>query len=252
MRWLCVFLLSLGLASPMAAQFDQTLYEEVFEDITTTQASDPIRNIGQAQHVAQVIAENQPAQTCAVPHTVDIVFEGAFTSTGPWQRIGAALSQITASGSDKLGEVRAHGAFPFLRLNAATLDTTNCQYTMRYVGTLFPFGLVPELVPLASQIGFEQTTFSSNTSGDTTVVAAVSGARICVYEFLAFTATAQTVDIRSASTSLIGAGFALQDAGSIFFGNSGRFHFCTTAGEALVVNQSGNIQLSGRALYRVE
>lgn len=122
---------------PLPAQ-QHTVYQKVFSAITTNQASNPVANIGQIYHQITVRFGNQTGKTCVPAANVqDIGLEQSsddvtYFRFGP--RVGTPFSVTTTSYT----ALSAQGAWPYVRVNARSFDTTNCSVTVTYTGSTSP------------------------------------------------------------------------------------------------------------------
>jgi len=94
----------------------------------------------------------------------------------------------------------------------------------------------------------QNAVISFSTAADQTVIAAVSGKQIKVYALNLVAAGATTVTVKDGSTALTGA-MTLATGVPITY-EAGPFPwFVTSQGNALVINDSGAVQVSGNVLY---
>jgi hypothetical protein len=138
------------------AQTPPTVYQQVFTNITTTQASAPVRNIGQTSHLVLIRWTNQTGQTCGTTLTDNIGLEFSADNVN-YSRAGnianfSALTQV----------IYARGNFPYIRLNARTFDTTRCQVTANYTGTFSEASVTGPLLGITENI--QTITASGSTS----------------------------------------------------------------------------------------
>lgn len=85
---------------------------------------------------------------------------------------------------------------------------------------------------------------STAASGDTTLLAAVTGKRLMVLSYILDAGGAVSVKFKGGSTDLTGA-MPLAANGTLTGSKSDVGHFATAAGEALILNLSTNVQVSG-------
>lgn len=102
------------------------------------------------------------------------------------------------------------------------------------------------------QVSFVQPTYkyaviNTNTSGDTTIVAAVPGKKIRVVAFALVAAGTVNVKFRRNTTDITGT-IHLVEAGGIAHSFQGGL-FETSPGQALVINLSANVQVGGYVVY---
>lgn len=98
-----------------------------------------------------------------------------------------------------------------------------------------------------SQPTYKYAVISANTSGDTTVVAAVTGKRIRAVAFALVAAGTVNVKFKRGSTDITGT-MRLVEAGGIAHAFEGGL-FQTNVGEALNINLSANVQVGGYLVY---
>jgi len=91
---------------------------------------------------------------------------------------------------------------------------------------------------------------NASSTGDNTIVSAVSGKNVLVFKIFFVSSAATTVTFKDGtSTNLTGA-VTLAAGGSFVLDLDSEPWFTTTAGNAFIINQSGTAQLSGRAYYK--
>ncbi|OYT74186.1 MAG: hypothetical protein CFK49_09705 [Armatimonadetes bacterium JP3_11] len=98
------------------------------------------------------------------------------------------------------------------------------------------------------QPDYKYAVISANTSGNTQVVAGVSGKRIVVVAFAVVAAGTVNIQFRSGTTNAITGTMRLVEAGGIAHEFSGGL-FRTGVGEALNINLSANVQVGGHLTY---
>lgn len=121
---------------------------------------------------------------------------------------------------------------------------------------VFLLVLVVFLVPLGAQnvpvAPYPQAAITFASSGDNTVVSAVTGKGICVYGLYFTAAAATNVTIKDgASNNLTGAmAFTANGAGFWPMRDNAKSPWWTTgAGNAFVINSSNAVQISGAVIY---
>jgi hypothetical protein len=95
-------------------------------------------NIGQTSHLIKLITSNQPTKSCPVYAAPSIVlrFQGSMDNVN-FSDIGAPITYTYQQPDTTFGALRAYsGYYPFLQANLQTADTTNCQHTIIYSGSL--------------------------------------------------------------------------------------------------------------------
>jgi hypothetical protein len=123
------------------SQRPQTIHQLIFQNITSTRASNPVRNMGAVSHLLMVQLSSQLGRTCS-GGAVNIGLEASYDQL-TWTPIGAQLTGITADGNGNLiGIATAQGAYPYVRVNVRSFDTTNCQLTAWYTGSQGPQSIV--------------------------------------------------------------------------------------------------------------
>lgn len=173
-------------AMPLPAQTgpaQPTIFQTIFSAITTTQASNPVRNIGQSYHQITLTFANQSGKTCvpgAAANFGDIGFEQSsdnvtYYRVGP--RMGAPGSTFLTGSYMTL---TTQGAWPYMRVNARAFDTTNCALTVTYTGTISPL-----TAPPAQFAGYYCTASATLTaSGANTILGSVSASTAIVIDKL--------------------------------------------------------------------
>jgi hypothetical protein len=123
------------------SQRPQTIHQLVFQNITSTRASSPVRNMGAVSHLLMVQLTSQSGRTCS-GGAVNIGLEASYDRM-TWTPVGAQLTGITADANGNLvGLATAQGAYPYVRVNVRSFDTTNCQLTAWYTGSQGPQSIV--------------------------------------------------------------------------------------------------------------
>lgn len=89
-------------------------------------------------------------------------------------------------------------------------------------------------------------------SGDTEVVAAVSGKEIVVHHYHLLAAAAVSVEFQDTAVGAISGLYPLTAAAFVSSGFKREGWFRTTAGEALDINASTTVQVGGMILYTEE
>jgi len=107
--------------------------------ITTGTVSIPNQYyIGQTNHLIRLVTSNQPAKVCPVYAAPNIIlrFQGSWDNSA-WFDVGAPITFTYTQPDGSFGALRVYtGAYPYLRLNLEQADTTNCQHTAFYSGTV--------------------------------------------------------------------------------------------------------------------
>jgi hypothetical protein len=123
------------------SQRPQTIHQLVFQNITSARASTPVRNMGAVSHLLMVQLTSQAGKTCS-GGAANIGLEASYDQK-TWTPIGAQLTGITADANGNLvGLTTAQGAYPYVRVNVRSFDTTNCQLTAWYTGSQGPQSIV--------------------------------------------------------------------------------------------------------------
>lgn len=137
-NWRLVLLaLLVVLAAPVAhCQQSNTVYTTIGTNVVTTGilAQKP-RQIGQSFHLLQVSAATVGVGTCGVGASGwigDVHMEGSFDNTN-WLTIGGTVYNLDVN-TQKY--ITASGSFPYLRINYAYGNTTNCKISIYYSGNV--------------------------------------------------------------------------------------------------------------------
>jgi hypothetical protein len=247
--WLVV-LVALACGVPtLWAQRSDTIYQTIFTNITAPTASAAVHNIGQNIHLLSILFTSQSGHTCSAP-APNIGIEGGFNGT-QYTRV-ASITSISPDDSGNLAAlVTGLGAFPFVRINARGFDTTNCQLSAWYSGSLG--GQSSMTVTATAQ--FSSTTFTVidfASSGDHTIVTGQSSTGIVIYEFLLWNASLQDIRLKSGSTLLTGPLLNFCSLCGMILPFSGGPHMTLASGNSFVINTSGTTQVSGYVRYRYE
>lgn len=112
----------------------------VYQQILTSANTGPsanVRNIGQSMHSLTIQYLNAPSHTCSSP-TLLLNFESS-TDGSHYSVMGSPLIVLSgmATGST-VNHLIAYGAFPYVRINYASGDSTNCRINAFYSGTIYP------------------------------------------------------------------------------------------------------------------
>lgn len=90
-------------------------------------------------------------------------------------------------------------------------------------------------------------------SGDNTLIAAVAGAKVRMWQILLIANAAVNVIFKHGATAFNGFAIPFVAQGStLVLDHTGQPWLTTLPGEALVVNSSGAVQLTGRVYYTIE
>lgn len=115
----------------------------VYQQILTganTGPSNNVRNIGQSMHSVTVQFVNATAHTCSNP-TLTLGFENS-SDSAHYSPLG---SVVIVKGNSDLAltpvHLVAYGAYPYIRVNYISGDTTNCRINAFYTGTIYPIGV---------------------------------------------------------------------------------------------------------------
>ena len=96
--------------------------------------------------------------------------------------------------------------------------------------------------------GFLEAKIDTTTTGDNTLVAAVSGQITKVFRIFFIVAGTTNITFKDGSTALTGA-IPMVANGSFVLDFNEAAWFTTSANSAFVLNQSGAVQISGRVYY---
>lgn len=114
----------------------------VFQTLITSAAvsptySAPVRNIGQAQHIAELYITAAPGKTCGILGTFDAGFEASFDGTNYIKLGSPATGWVPAAyGGDDRVLVRGDGVYPYVRFALRAFDAVNCRASVKYSGSL--------------------------------------------------------------------------------------------------------------------
>lgn len=109
-------------------------------------------------------------------------------------------------------------------------------------------GAIPVWQALALQNPLSGALISFATSGDNNIVAGVTAKVIKAYRLYIVVGGATNITIKDGSTALTGA-MPFASNGSLVLDFSGIPWYTTSAGNALVINSSAAVQVSGRVEY---
>lgn len=138
-------IIAMVLSVPVMAQrsvtgqtIQEVVFANVFSAITTAQASDPIRNIGQAMHTIQV---SFPSENTAVTG-IQVRLEWA-RATGDWRPagpdiVGAPVLTNGIGATDVLAYETYYGVFRAVRVNNVIDTPGGEEMTVRYTGHIIP------------------------------------------------------------------------------------------------------------------
>lgn len=209
------------------AQPNFTVYSTLTSNSTTANPRllGPVQNIGQSFHQFALTIAAQSGKTCKFSTAADSIILQGYGSyvpinisqilTNAWP-IPARFYSPPAFSSTNLFTmmIQAVGAFPYVYLHVKGIDTSNCQYTVNYTGTLYP---ISPLAPLPSTYNFVSITTATTTN----LIAASStvNAYNNVYSLFISNATAGQTIILQCSNGPIGGPpitFNNMQAGQIF------------------------------------
>lgn len=104
-------------------------------------------------------------------------------------------------------------------------------------------------IPITTGPTITAASVSFSSSGDNTVIAAVSSKVIKVYKVVLVFAGAANITIKDGSSTALTGVMSMLANGSITLDNDGQPWFTTSASNALVMNISAGVQVSGRIYY---
>src|SRR5579871_4772418 len=144
--------LSLCFAAAAFAQRSDSINQSLFNvtGVQTFPLNATVRNIGQEYHRAMILfSEPLPftgTHCYASTAPVQMEFQGSFDNT-TWFPLGSPLSYVNSPASNVTPvnllppvQIEAQGAYPYLRFHIAVYDSTNCNVSVWYSGTLYPTG----------------------------------------------------------------------------------------------------------------
>lgn len=106
------------------------------------------------------------------------------------------------------------------------------------------------IVPTGNVSNFSEISIDFSTTGDNTIVAAVANKTIRVFRFFFVCSAATSITVKDgAGTSLTGA-MSMSQNGGFTLDFQWEPWFRTSSGNALIFNQSGTAQVSGRLYYQ--
>lgn len=117
------------------AQGRDNVFQRVFNAVTVSQISAPLRNNGQSQHILS--ATWTGPGTCTPGVTSPLFFEGSYDSTN-WFPVGSQQTIVTTISptNSYRGQTIANGTFPYIRINFT--QTSTCTTTVWYTGAIVP------------------------------------------------------------------------------------------------------------------
>jgi hypothetical protein len=131
-----LILAALALAAGLTAQQTTVFKRNVFDGITTSQASAALPNIGQAVHIVTLIYPTATADVTSFTFRVEASFDNS--SFFP---IIDDITTAEYNGSYAYAIARCNGVFPYVRLRLVTANATY-PLTAHYTGSLQPIGTV--------------------------------------------------------------------------------------------------------------
>lgn len=128
----CIGLLILCCA--LLGQQTNTVYSTLFTNVSASiiaPITGSLTNIGQSNHQVVLVFSNAPAHTCSTK-TANGQLEFSYDNTN-WLVFGSPTDAITTPNT---AIWFGSGAFPFVRFNLVSFDTTNCRVSGFYSGIL--------------------------------------------------------------------------------------------------------------------
>lgn len=131
-----LLLAAIAMAASLAAQQNTVFKRNVFQGITTAQASAALPNIGQAVHIVTLIYPAASADVTAFTFRVEASYDN--TTFFP---IIEDITEAKYNGTYAYAVARCNGVYPYVRLRLVTANASNAL-TAHYTGSLQPIGTV--------------------------------------------------------------------------------------------------------------
>jgi hypothetical protein len=129
-------LLSLMLAAAAFAQQNTVFRRNVFDGITTAQASAALPNIGQAVHIVTLIYPAASTTVTGFTFRVEASYDNSV-----FFAISEDVTEAFYTGSYAYAITRCNGVYPYVRLRLVTANASNAL-TAHYTGSMQPIGIV--------------------------------------------------------------------------------------------------------------
>ena len=131
-----LILSSLLLAVALCGQQNTVFRRNVFQGITTAQASSAVPNIGQSVHIFTLIYPSAVADVTGFTFRVEASYDN--TTYFP---ISEDLIEAKYNGTFAYAIARCNGVFPYVRFRLVAANASNAL-TAHYTGSLQPIGIV--------------------------------------------------------------------------------------------------------------
>lgn len=131
-----LLLTTLLLATALFGQQNTVFRRNVFQGITTTQASAAMPNIGQAVHLVTLIYPAAVADVTSFTFRVEASYDNT-----TYFAISEDITTAKYNGSYAYAITRCNGVYPYVRLRLVTANASNAL-TAHYTGSLQPIGIV--------------------------------------------------------------------------------------------------------------
>lgn len=120
-------------------QIQEVVFENIFSGITTAQASNPIRNIGQSMHTVQVTFPSEVAAVTGIQVRLEWTRDGSdWRPAGPDIVSVPVLDEGIPGTTDVIAYETYYGVFRAIRVNNV-IDTPGMEaMTVKYIGQIIP------------------------------------------------------------------------------------------------------------------
>lgn len=116
----------------------EVVFANVFEDITTAQNSQPLRNIGQAMHTVQVTFPNETTEVSGIQVRLEWTRDGiSWRPAGPDITVAPVLSEGIGA-QDVISYETYYGVFRAIRVGSVVDTPGGEEMTVRYIGHIIP------------------------------------------------------------------------------------------------------------------
>lgn len=137
--------LVLGL-STLAAQnpIQQVVFENVFSAITTAQASQTFRNVGQAMHTLQVTFPDETTAVSPIAIRIEYCYRDCGLAGDGWKPMGPDITAVPVLDdgivgvTDVYAYTTSYGVFRAIRANMTADTPAGEELTARYYGAIVP------------------------------------------------------------------------------------------------------------------
>lgn len=187
---LLLLVIGAGSAGNAYGQRQDTVYQTLTTNHTTTSFIGTVQNIGQSFHQAVLSIVDRSGQTCDT--TADTTSPVAFGFSASYDNInifpiGVSVIQSYTT-TNYFETISAVGAYPFIYATVGNVNGTKCQYTLTYSGTIQGAVIPPNHL---------MQSFSANTAATSNISAGSKGiAVVSLYGLILSNDTAnQTITI---------------------------------------------------------